>query len=375
MNIEADPLGYKLMSRQLSAIRASDTELIAGLRETSPWFRAAVIALVLLAGLALMAGLHVGRFVIIPVCAGIVLGLIFGPLGERGAARGIPSPLVYTMLVLGVCAILSLVVLVAMPILQTIIEAIPRAADRFANVSSIFHGWIDKVNGLQRSMGGAGADGGAARSASAMEFATTAISIVTPALSQIVVLLFTLILFLAGRSEIRGSLAMMFSDRDHRLATLRTFGRIENRLTNYFFAVTAINLGLGLVVAGSFYLLGVQGAVSWGVMAFLFNYLPVVGPLMMKGGLLVFGLLVEPDLFRALLPLVVFLIISLVEANLVTPRIIGSRITMNPLVVFLSVVFWTWLWGFAGAFLAMPLLAIARAVLDVRQEDSQQIPG
>lgn len=375
MNIEADPLGYKLMSRQLSTIGTTNGELASRLQDMSLWLRTGVIAVMLLAGIALIGGLYLVRFIMVPMSAGIVIGFIFGPLGERAKARGISSVFVYALLVCGVCLMLALVALVAMPIGQSIVEAIPRAFERFATLSGKIGSWIETADQLTRSIAGAAAGSRASQGTSAVDVAALAISIVTPAISQIVILIFTLVLFLGGRSEIRASLAMLYADRDRRLAALRAFRRIENRLTNYFLAITAINLALGVTVAASFYGLGVKGAGGWGVMAFLLNYLPVVGPLTMKAGLLIFGVVVEPDLTRALLPCGVFLVISVIESNLITPRIIGNRITMNPLVVFVSVIFWTWLWGFAGAFMAMPLLAIARAVLDVTQEDSQQIPG
>ena len=188
--------------------------------------------------------------------------------------------------------------------------------------------------------------------------------ILTPAFSQFLIFFFTLLLFTASRQEIRNAMVMSFTERAHRLAILKSFTKAEERLTDYILAISVVNIALGAAVAGIFWLAGIPGALVWGVVAFIANFLPVVGPLLLKGMLLVFGIATFPSLPMALLPLGLFLIISLVEANAITPRIVGKKMTMSPLMVFLSVVFWTWLWGFAGAFLAMPLLAILSVVRD-----------
>jgi predicted PurR-regulated permease PerM len=378
MNIEADPLGYKQMSRQLAGIRDADEELTARIAGLAPWLRAATIAIVAIAigfGFVLLG---IAKYVMIPATAGIVVGLILGPIGDRGRAIGIPAFITYTLLVAAFCGILTLVAVMLLPVGQIVAEALPRANARLGSVIDTVKGWTDTVNSLRISLGGDVPIAGAAKGgndASTVEIATTAVSIVTPALSQLVIFLFTLILFLSSRNSIRTTSAMMFGTREKRLKALRIFGGIENRLTDYFLVMTAINLGLGALVATVFLALDVPGAVSWGLVAFMLNYLPVVGPLMVKGALLAFGVLVHPTMLDALLPFLVFLTISMIEANLVTPRIVGTRITMNPLLIFLSVIFWTWMWGFPGAFLAMPLLAITSAVISARDDEKSKLPA
>jgi predicted PurR-regulated permease PerM len=94
------------------------------------------------------------------------------------------------------------------------------------------------------------------------------------------------------------------------------------------------------------------------------NYIPYLGPiasalLLALGGLMTFG-----DLGYALLPAICFVGIHLVESNLVTPAVVGRRLTINPLLILLSLSFWAWVWGTTGALLAVPLLIIGRTVLD-----------
>lgn len=381
MNTGADPVGYKLMSRQLAGLREAGGTTAELLEGNQRFLQLAAFALVALAGLALLAALHAARFIAVPVVAGVVLGLIIGPVGDRAKARGIPKSVTFALLVLGFVSVMVLAAWLALPVVQLVVAALPDAGNRLRGLMDFVQDWMRVVDNL-RNAGHAVAPAVPQPAAivpqpagpSTVDVATTAVTIVSPAVSQVIIFLFSLTLFLASRAHWRTSLARLFVEREHRLQALKRFSAIENQLTDYFLTVTGINLGLAILVSGAFWLAGIPGALSWGVLAFLLNFLPVVGPLFLKVALLAFGGLIYPDLPNALLPFGMFLAISLVEANLVTPKIVGARITMEPLTVFLSVVFFTWLWGFAGAFLAMPLLAIG-AVAFRREEEAQRLPS
>lgn len=380
MNTGSDPVGFKLMSRQIASLREAGGVTAELLEGNQRFLQLAAFALLLLALLALFAALYAARFVAVPVVAGVVLGLIIGPVGDRGKARGIPKPITFALLVLAFVGVVLLAAWLALPVVQLIVAALPDASTRLRGLLDFVQDWMRVVDNLK----GAGAAHPVVPSPaslpaqpsgpSTVDVATTALAIVSPAVSQAIIFLFSLTLFLASRAHWRMALARLFVRREHRLQALKSFSAIENQLTDYFLVVTAINLGLGAIVGGAFWLAGIPGAFSWAVLAFLLNYLPVVGPLFLKIVLLAFGGLIYPDLANALLPFGLFLGISLIEANLVTPKIVGARITMEPLTVFLSVVFFTWLWGFAGAFLAMPLLAIV-AVAFQREEEAARLPS
>lgn len=365
MNLKADPLGYKLMSRQFSSARAADAEMAAVLRAGSDWMKAGVVALVLIAIGGALVLLHLARFVMVPVTAGIVIGFILGPIGDRARAQGVPRAVTFSALVVALVAALGILASMLLPVAQEVIGAMPRAAARLTHVAETLRGWTGSMAtfSIAPPMG--------AQSASGVEIATNAVTIVSPVVSQFLIFLFTLILFLVTRQDMKSTIVMAFSSRATRLATLKTFAQIENRLTDYFVAITFVNLGLGVLVGATFLALGVKGAFAWAVVAFCLNFLPVVGPLVVKGALVLYGVVVDPTLAGIFVPLLAFLVINQIEANVVTPRIVGDRITMNPLLVFLSVAFWTWMWGFVGAFLAMPLLAVASAILSVREEPSR----
>ncbi len=125
--------------------------------------------------------------------------------------------------------------------------------------------------------------------------------------------------------------------------------------------VSAINVALGTLTVIAAYLMGLPAPLLWGALAFGLNYVPYVGPGIMYALLFMIGLLTFPTLIGALLPPAVFMGMTLVEGQFITPAIVGRRVlNLHPLAIFLGIAFWAWLWGPVGAFLATPLLIIVR---------------
>jgi predicted PurR-regulated permease PerM len=363
MNIQADPVGYKALSKHFAAARSADELVAEEVRGQTDYLKLIAYSVALLAGAALVAMLHLGKGIIMPVALGFTVGLIFGPLGDRGAKFGIPAPATILASVLGAAAVMATLLYMMLPNLAQLNEAIPqiqRALARIAASGEQLSSMFANVTNGAASNTAATADA----KISAVEIATKAMAVITPSLAEFVIFLFTLLLFAGYRQDVRSFLVKRFATREGRLAAMKSFTEAEGRLTDYMFTVAAINAGLGVTVGTAFWFAGVPGAFVWGMLAFFLNFLPVVGPLLLKGLLLGFGLVLYPTILSGLVPIALFMVISLIEANAVTPKIVGSRLTMNPLLVFLSVIVWTWLWGFAGAFLAMPFLAIASVIRD-----------
>ena len=99
-------------------------------------------------------------------------------------------------------------------------------------------------------------------------------------------------------------------------------------------------------------------------MAALLNFIPYFGPMMGVFILALAGLLTFDSVGRALIPPLIYLSLHAVESNFVTPMILGRRLTLNPVVIFVSLMFWTWLWGIAGALMSVPLLMTLKIVCD-----------
>ncbi len=139
---------------------------------------------------------------------------------------------------------------------------------------------------------------------------------------------------------------------------------IQLNISTYLFSVSLINTALGAVVSAGLWWLGVPNPVMWGVLAALLNFVPYFGPVAGVVLLGTVGLLSFDSLWAGLLPPGLYLLLHLLEANLVTPILMGRRFTLNPVVIFVSLIFWTWLWGVPGALLSVPILVSAKVVCD-----------
>ena len=139
---------------------------------------------------------------------------------------------------------------------------------------------------------------------------------------------------------------------------------IQGNISNYLFSVSLINVGLGVFVGGGLYLLGVPNAAMWGMLVAALNFVPYFGPVAGIILLATVGLLTFASLWKGLLPPAWYLLLHLLEANVVTPVVLGRRFTLNPVVIFVSLIFWTWLWGVPGALLSVPILVSIKVVCD-----------
>jgi len=180
-----------------------------------------------------------------------------------------------------------------------------------------------------------------------------------------------------GRAGFRNHTINWFTDREARLRALKIMNDIESNLGGYLIVVTAINLALGLVTMLMAYMLGLPSPILWGALAFVLNYVPYVGPAIMDVLLFGIGVLTFPTLLGALLPPAIFLAITVVEGQFLTPAIVGRRLlNLHPLAVFLSIAFWAWLWGPVGAFLATPILIVACVALEhLYPRHKAELPG
>jgi predicted PurR-regulated permease PerM len=184
--------------------------------------------------------------------------------------------------------------------------------------------------------------------------------------------------FLAGIGETMVLLYLLLASGDlflqklvHVMPTMRDKKRaveiskeIQQNISNYLFSVSLINIGLGVIVSAGLYFMGVPNAAMWGMLAALVNFVPYFGPVVGVLLLATAGMLTFDTLWQALLPPAWYLLLHLLESNLITPVLLGRRFTLNPVVIFVSLIFWTWLWGVPGALLSVPILVSIKVVAD-----------
>ena len=135
-------------------------------------------------------------------------------------------------------------------------------------------------------------------------------------------------------------------------------------MSHYLLTVTLINFGLGAVIGTAMALIGMPQPLVWAVVAFLLNYLPYLGPIFGAGLSAVVAIVTFDSLAYAALAPALYMIATSIEGQFLTPVILGRRLELNTVSVFVTVVFWGWLWGIAGAFMAVPFLVCLKVICD-----------
>jgi predicted PurR-regulated permease PerM len=139
---------------------------------------------------------------------------------------------------------------------------------------------------------------------------------------------------------------------------------IQRRVSGYLATITLMNLAVGCLTGIAAYFCGLSDPIMWGTLAFVLNFAPYIGPLVGVGIFVLAGLLTFDSLWHAVLPASLYLAIHVAEGEGITPILLARRFTLNPVLVIISLIFWYWMWGVAGAILAVPVLATLKLVCD-----------
>jgi len=140
--------------------------------------------------------------------------------------------------------------------------------------------------------------------------------------------------------------------------------QIESDIAGYLMTITIMNVSVGVATGIAVAVAGLDDPLLWGTVAFLLNYVPILGPMIGVVLFLMAGLLSIETLWIAFLPAAAYLAIHLIEGETITPLLLARRFTINPVLVIVSLVFWYWMWGVPGAVLATPMLAVTKIICD-----------
>ena len=307
------------------------------------------------------AFLDLARALLLPIVSALVIATMFGPISSRISRHHVPHWLFAAVAVALFVVLLNLaIVLLSAPVIEWIGKA-PEIAATIRNKLQILERPIAAIRDLQNVISrGKGGDSGLGINIT--NFIQPGLSLLTPAIGELVLFFGTLFFFLMGGPGLRAYLVLLSRNRDARLRTLRILDDIEHNLTRYMGTVSVVNMGVGLITSIAVYLMGFPNPVLWGVLAFILNYVPYIGPAVMVFVLFCVGLVIFPSLGYALTAPIFFAALTTIEGHFVTPNIVGRNLSLSPLIVFLALAFWTWLWGPIGAFLATPILIIGLVV-------------
>ena len=301
---------------------------------------------------------------LVPVVLSFLLALVFSPVRRLFDRRGVPPVLTSALIVGGLIAGLASVLgALAIPVTDWV-ERAPEISrqirEQLSELSGGFRGVFDAADRLE-GLGGADpavqrvavADGGPAM---------TAAVLVPGMLGQIVFTLVLLFFVLASGDMFHEKLVhVMPTFRDKRRA-VRVAHDIERKLSRYLLTITIINAGLGVAVGVSLWLLGMPSPAVFGVIAFLFNFVPYLGAVAGIAIASAVALVAFDAPGWALIVGGVYFVCTTIEGQLITPYFVGRNLRLNTVVVFLAVTFFAWLWSAVGMVVAVPLLAALRTV-------------
>jgi predicted PurR-regulated permease PerM len=307
------------------------------------------------------AFLYIGRAILLPVLAAAVVALTLAPLIKAAKRFGIsPWLTALVILVFGLGALSLLATALAGPVSQWIGRA-PEIGATIQQKLSVLDRPLAALHELEGSLFGGSSTG---LGVSAPNVVLPVVAFITPAAGELLLFFVTLYFFLVGQIELRNQAVAMFANRDSKLRFLKIMHDIERNLAGYLTVVTIINAAVGIIVAVGAWLVGLPSPAIFGLLAALLNYVPYIGPAVMVVALFGVGLVTFPSLSHAFIAPLGLIAVTTTEGHFVTPTIIGRRLTLNPLLVFLALAFWTWMWGPFGAVLAVPFSIVGLVVFN-----------
>ncbi|WP_252258788.1 AI-2E family transporter [Erythrobacter aurantius] len=326
-------------------------------------------ALVLLIGLGLFLALpfvlSIGSVVFLPLVTAILLTILLSPLADRLAQLGLPNVLASLgalTVFLGILLLaLALILQPALDLFDEIPAIAATVGQRFADLREEF-AWLAMANEeMAKLMGNSGTVEVVLATPSLLE----EIAYSTPSVVVEVLIMFLMAFFMIeARVRMRRHLLFDRASFGSSVKAARAMREVQDKVAAYIITVGFINAGVGVVVALGAWALGVDAPIMWGGLAAILNFIPYVGPLAMTALLALFGLGTAETVWLGLIPAIAYIALHTVEANVITPSILGARFTMSPVMILIALSYFTWIWGVPGALLSVPILLTLTALFD-----------
>lgn len=334
-----------------------------------------------LAACVFVAALFAARDVVIPIVGAAVLAVIVAPVARLLERRfRMPNGLAAVAAFLFAGLVILALALVAVPTVQGLaddlpflayrveyklrslalpIDAVQQWAKTVQDMASFGHGDADRQRVVVQQGGGA-----------IGQFISSAPRFV----AQLVFMLVLVFFFVRDRRALQRTIVRLAPEGRPRHRTARVCRLIQRNAVSYLASVTLINLALGTVTAVAFYAAGMPQPWAWGIAMAVLNYLPFIGPLVLQMVAFLAGLIVYPSLEAALIPPAILIGLNLVESNFGMPLVMERRFLTSPIAILVGIAFGAWLWGTAGAILAVPLVVMvatgSRAIYGDRPADA-----
>jgi predicted PurR-regulated permease PerM len=330
----------------------------------------ATLTLILGGGFCLLIpfALQAGAEFFLPLTAAIVIAIALVPLLEWLERHGLPSTIAAFVSLLAfimlVNAALAIVILPAAGWFARLPDTLPRIQNNIAPLIDFYEAlqsFVDRT--LQSVASGTEATAQAMAAQAPSSVIDYFISAAPAAAIQLFFAVLVVFFFLSSWTRLRRGTIRRRGSFDGAMRTARLIQNVVDATADYLGTITLINVILGVIIALLLWAIGMPSPLMWGGIVALCNYVPYLGPIVAAILLGLGGLMTFDAIGLALAPSLIFIIAHLIEANVITPLILGRRLTINPLLILVSLSFWGWVWGAPGALLAVPLLLILQTIL------------
>jgi predicted PurR-regulated permease PerM len=299
--------------------------------------------------------------VVVPVVLAWVVAMVLLPAVDGLERRGVPRVLTSIVLVVLLLAgIMVIVGVLTVPLTYWIGRTGELGAllkERLQTLGNPFAFFDEIGNALSQVTGGDKSP--SAVNVSSSNIVTVILDVLTPLVSETLLFLIALTFNLIYHRDIQSGMLLLFHNDSARQMAKDVLKDIQVNTSIYFGTLIVVNICLGTAATALTWLVGLPHPFLWGTLAAVLNFIPYLGPLIVIATLFVIGLLAFSALGQAVIAPLAYLGITALEGQVITPTLIGHRLTINPFLVFLSIAFWSWMWGPVGAFLAVPILLCA----------------
>ena len=341
------------------------------------------VCLIILTLLAVLYTLFFAAAIILPFVLAMVLALVLGPAMRLLNCRlRIPQMIAALLLIVALFSVVGAMgYALSVPASGWIAKApqsLPALVDKLRFLEKPIHLMQHGVQQLQNLMSQSG-DQPSAQTASTpgptapqssevggslMGIGSSVLQGGRAFLGEGFTLMLLLFFFLGSSDSLLRRFVEILPHFDEKRRAVSIVTEIENNISRYLLTITLMNALVGLFAGLAVWLLGMPDPLLFGTLAFLLNYIPIIGPVT---GMVIFffvGVFTFASIWQALLPAAIYLGIHVLEGETITPMLLARRFTLNPVMVISSLMFWDWLWGIPGALLSMPLLAVTKIVCD-----------
>ena len=323
--------------------------------ETRPG-RGARFLLVAASVVVVIAGLRQAGQLVLPFLTAVILAVVSFPVMAWLRHRQVPTPLAVLMTVAAAAAVVSVLGVVVGRSVTQLAQVAPQYQARFQEMTNAILAWAEGV-GLPASER---TPLDYVNPEAIVDLIGDTLGALAGLLSNAFLVLLAVIFILFEAAGFRTKLRLAFGNRGVNLDRL---GQMTLQVQNYLAVKTVVSVATGVLVGTWVWALGLDLPLLWGLVAFIFNYIPTLGSIFAAVPAVLLAI-VQLGPGRAAAVAIGYLAINIVFGNFVEPMLLGRRLGLSTLVIFLSLVFWGWVWGPVGMLLSMPLTMMLKIALE-----------